>query len=132
MKEQLNIVGLVIVLIWLYFSFTAPARFRRRLDELAEMETSDLKHLFDDLSHHLLFSQAANVLRERGEDLSFVFPVFLNMALSRNPSLYLLGRVLLQKHFTDAVAGIDFSQKPMSDESKEKLQALQRQLDLMT
>jgi len=132
MKEVLTILGAIAGVAFVAFQLASPMLMQRKLKRIASLPTDELKALFGDPKNRIFFGVAAKSLQERDEDLSFAFPAFLDMTLSGNMSLVILGKGCLKTYFPDVVKDIDLDKTLLTKESKATLQELKQNVDELT
>jgi hypothetical protein len=132
MKEILTTLGVVAGVAFFGFQFVSPLLMQRKLKRIASLPTDELKALFGDRKNRIFFGVAAKSLQERSEDLSFAFPAFLDMTLSGNISLVILGKGCLKTYFPDVVKDIDLEKALLPKESKARLQELKQKVNELT
>jgi len=125
MKILLSIIVVVGVLAYGLFIIYYGILFRL----IPHLKTSTLKALFGHNVNALAFQKASEELVKRGEDMTFTFPIFLDLALSGDELKELIGRGSLQRYFRDKLTHIDLTGKQMKPEAREQLQELRRKLD---
>jgi hypothetical protein len=132
MNELITILGTIVTVAYLGFQLSAPLLMKRKLERIKLLHTDELRDLFTDQSKSIFFGAAANELNERGENLTFTLPVFLDLALSRNMALSVIGKGSLKLYFSDAVKDIDLDKTFLPKESKSRLKNLKHQIDELT
>ena len=110
-------------------------RLSLRIRRLPRMTSPEIKALFDDRKDFMMFLLAARELRGREEDISFAFPLLLDMvALPQHPTERLAGWQTLTEHFSKELygAGIGASGRKPTEEKLKKVEALLEQWENRT
>ncbi|MFT5130353.1 MAG: hypothetical protein ACI8W8_003984, partial [Rhodothermales bacterium] len=88
--------------------------------------TDKLVALFRSRSNACYFNQAVIELQRRGEDIDFVYPVLVDLTLSKT-LVAAIGKSCLRHYFPEKVAHIDFPEAPtaaLSPEARAQIEAL--------
>lgn len=123
-------IGILVLGIVGFLAVSGVLEFIKR-KRVPKKSTDQLKALFARRSNFTCFHQAVLELKRRGEDVSFAFPVFLDMALS--PGVQgMIGRGCLQTHFAGKLSGVDLSGKGLSAEARNRLNEIRKQEEKLT
>ena len=102
-----------------------------KMSRIAKKSTADLKALFKLRSNFCYYAKATEELRGRGEDISFTFPTFLDLALSGGLR-ELIGKGCLQSQFGEKLSHIDLTGEKLTPEAKAQLEELKEQVEKLT
>lgn len=132
MNNLITILGTIAAVAFLGFQFSGPLLMQRKLKRIKSLPTDELRDLFSDHTKSIFFGAAANELKERDENLSFTFPIFLDLTLSGNITLSIIGKGCLKSYFPEVVKDINLDKTLLPKESKVKLQELKQKVDELT
>lgn len=119
---------LVVLVVLLVAKFLPDWRIKQLHQQIRQKSTAELKAICSGEPNIFLLGPALQELKTRGEDISFVFPTLIDMALHWNVTRYVPARGLLKTYFQDKLPQIDFSQPQLSKEHLQKLEEIRKQI----
>ena len=126
LTNEMKITALIVIgIITLMVGPGAIFEIRKR--RIPKMSTEGLKELFNKKYNYPYFNLAVLELKKRGEDISFTFPAFLDLALSPRVEK-LIGIGNLNSHFGEKLPHINLSGEELTPEGRKQLLEVKEKL----
>jgi hypothetical protein len=104
----------------------------QKLKRIPKQSTDELKAMFQNPRNRIYFGAAVKALKDRGEDVTFSFPHFLDMTLSQRMALEILGKGCLKTYFPEVVKHVNLGSFRLTRESRQQLQEMADKITELT